>query len=287
MESWTVKRVVAWIQSDLARRGSSSPRLEADLLVCHGLGLSRIALYLDPDRPLLPGELTTIRSLVERRRRGEPMAYIRGQREFYGRAFHVSPAVLIPRPDTETLIDEALSLLRGELVEGDVLDLGTGSGAIALTLAAECPSRSYLATDVSEEALAVARDNAARLEVEDRVTFRAGNLFEALELSARFALIVSNPPYIGSDELATLEPDVRDFEPKLALDAGDDALSFYRQIAQRAPTVLIPGGVLLLEVGHTQAASVAALLADAGFCEVSRVPDLSGVERVVRARQPG
>jgi release factor glutamine methyltransferase len=280
-EAWTVRRVIAWTQADFERRGLESARLDADLLVAHALGLKRIALYLDLDRPLIGSELSRIRQLVERRRAREPMAYILGEREFYGRAFEVNRDVLIPRPDTETLVECALTFLREGAPEGPLLDLCVGSGAVAVTLAAECPARSVVATDISQAALAVARRNTERHAVVERVSLREGDLLAALGLEERFACITVNPPYIPRAELAALAPDVRDFEPHLALDAGEDGLSFYRRLAQGAPAYLVPGGALMAEVGYDQAEQVAALWSEHGLRDVRCHKDLAGIARVV------
>ncbi len=278
--------MIGWIQTDLQKRGIESARLDADLLVAHALGQRRIALYLDLDRPLEDAELGAVRALVERRRKFEPVAYILGEREFYGRAFEVTSSVLIPRPDTETLVEEALRAVKRDALPGRLLDLCTGSGAVALTLAAELPERALLATDISAEALAVAARNAQRLGVLERVSFAEGDLFAVLPAGERFAAITVNPPYIGSEELATLAPDVRDHEPHLALDAGTDALSFYRRLALGAGEALARGGQLLVEVGYTQAEQVCALFREAGFVDVQSAKDLSGTARVVRGRYP-
>lgn len=281
-DTWTVRRLIDWIASDLAKRGIESPRLEADLLVAEALGLKRIALYLDLDRPLVSSELAVVRGLVERRRKFEPIAYILGHREFYGRSFSVNPAVLIPRPDTETLVERALAALGPE---GKVLDLCTGSGAIIVTLLAERKGLTGVASDISAAALDVARANAERHGVQDRLELRQGDLLSVLGPDERFSCITVNPPYIGSHELPTLQPDVRDHEPRLALDAGDDALSFYRRLAEGAPRFLEPGGTLLVEVGVDQASEVAALFRAAGLGDVRTTRDLGGIERVVEGRQ--
>jgi release factor glutamine methyltransferase len=284
-EPWTVRRVIAWIQGDFERRSIDSARLEADLIVAHVLALKRIALFLDLDRPLMDSELSRIRQLVERRRGHEPMAYILGEREFYGRPFSVNRAVLIPRPDTETLVERALQFLRASSLEGGVLDLCVGSGAVAVSLAAELPQRRVLATDLSPEALAVARQNAERHGLGERIEFRQGDLFQPIGAEERFACITVNPPYIGSDEMATLAADVRDFEPRLALDAGQDALVFYRRLAREAGAHLLPGGMLLAEVGYTQAEAVMALWKEAHFEDVCVHRDLGGIPRVVTGTQ--
>lgn len=283
-EAWTVRRVIAWMQGDLTKRGIENARLDSDLIVAHALKLKRLALYLDLDRPLEEQELRTIRALVERRRAFEPIAYILGEREFYGRSFEVNKDVLIPRPDTETLVEQALACVRAREGNERVLDLCTGSGAVALTLAAELKERAVLATDISAAALAVAARNAEKLGVKERVELRHGDLFAPLIEGERFAAITVNPPYIGRDEMATLAPDVRDHEPHLALDAGADALVFYRRIVADAARFLAPGASLLVEVGYTQAADVCALFQGAGLADVRSAKDLGGTERVVIGR---
>jgi release factor glutamine methyltransferase len=286
-EAWTVRRVITWLHGDLQKRGIESARLDADLLVAHALKQKRLSLYLDLDRPLEDAELRTIRALVERRRAFEPIAYILGEREFYGRGFEVNRDVLIPRPDTETLVEQTLIALRNGDGAERVLDLCTGSGAVALTLAAELPARKVLATDVSEAALAVAARNAERLGLTERVELRQGDLFAAVPEGERFAAITANPPYIGAEELLTLAPDVRDHEPALALDAGSDALSFYRRIVAEAPRFLIDGASLLVEVGYTQSSAVQTLFREAGLVDVRSAKDLAGTERVVIGRYAG
>jgi release factor glutamine methyltransferase len=272
--------MVSWMQADFERRGIWSARLEADLLLAHALGVKRIALFLDPDRPLIDAELGKIRALVERRRGREPLAYILGEREFYGRAFEVNRDVLIPRPDTETLIEAAKSFLK-DGVEGRLLDLCTGSGAIAVTLAKET-ARACVASDISAAALAVARRNAHRHDA--AIAFHEGDLFAAVPVEP-FACVTVNPPYIRTAELATLEPDVKDYEPRLALDAGTDGLAFYRRIADQVQAYLAPGGAVFVEVGIHQAAEVSALFSASGLQDVQATRDLAGIERVVGARR--
>ncbi len=284
-EPWTVRSVIAWTQSDFERRGLDTPRLDADLLVACALGLTRIKLFLDLDRPLNDTELSAIRALVERRRKHEPIAYILGEREFYGHNFEVTPDVLIPRPDTETLVERALLLLARELPPGPVLDLCTGSGAIAITLALGS-DRNLVGSDISAAALSVATRNAARLGASERVQWLTGDLFAALTAPMQFACITINPPYIATLEIETLAADVRVHEPRLALDAGDDALSFYRRIAGEAPRFLLPEAALLVEVGMGQADEVARLLDAAGLVQITSHRDLGGIARVVEARAP-
>lgn len=270
---------------DFVARDLASPRLDAELLVAHALGCDRVALYLDLDRPLDGGELSAIRALVKRRREHEPVAYILGEREFVGRAFEVGPAVLIPRPDTETLVERALQLLR---VDGSarVLDLCTGSGCIAVTLAVQRPSCEVDATDISKAALEVASRNAARHGVSSLVRLLQGDLWEALPGSDEYDLIVANPPYVTESEWATLQPDVRVHEPRQALVGGSDGLRCYRALVEGLHLRLRPGGRVLLEVGQGQAGAVAALLAAAGLVEPATHVDLGGIARVVEARRP-
>jgi release factor glutamine methyltransferase len=280
VEAWTVRRIVAWMQADFERRGIENARLDADLLVASALGVKRIVLFMDPERPLIEAELTKIRLLVERRRAREPIAYILGEREFYGRPFTVSRDVLIPRPDTETLVEAGCSFLR-HAAPGRVLDLCTGSGAVAVTLAAECKERELVASDLSPAALAIAQLNVERHGVGERVSLRQGDLFDVLAPDERFRCITVNPPYIGAHELETLQPDVRAFEPRMALDAGADPLSFYRRIAAQAGAHLEPGGGLFVEVGIGQAADVSALFVAQGLREPRALRDLAGIDRVV------
>ena len=285
-DQWTIRSVIAWTQRDFEGRAIETARLDAELLVAHALGIERIGLYLDLDRPLKPEELLRIRELVSRRRKREPIAYILGRREFWGRNFEVSPAVMIPRPDTETLVERALDVLAPG-AEARVLDLCTGSGAIAVTLAAERPAALVDATDLSPEALEVAGRNAVGLGVADRVRVLPGDLFAALgeAASPRYALITANPPYIAESELGTLAEDVVRYEPRIALTSGDEGLALHRRIVREAPDWLQPGGTLLFEIGAGQAAPVLELVASEPRLEGARTHrDLAGIERVVEAR---
>mgnify|MGYP003952044031 CR=1 FL=1 len=284
-DTWTIRRVLAWTSEDFAGRGIDSARLDADLLVAHALNLDRIQLYLDPDRPLAAEELVAIRELVARRRAREPVAYILGEREFHGRSFQVSAAVLVPRPDTETLVEQALERLPAADAPCRILDLCTGSGAVAVTLAAERPDSVVVGTDISEEALEVAAVNGARHVQQSELRWYQGDLFEALEDEPPFDCITANPPYIERDVLPTLAPEVSRHEPALALDGGRDGLDFYRRIAGDATRWLLPGAWLLLEVGAGQAPRVVAALGESGFVEPSVHEDLAGIQRVVVARR--
>jgi release factor glutamine methyltransferase len=283
---WTIKEIVAWMTDDLRKRGVESARLDAELVVAQALALDRIQIIIQSERLLAAQELAAIRGLFKRRRTAEPVAYLRGHREFYGREFRVDRRVLVPRPDTEILVAVALERLAGRELYARVADLCTGTGCVGITLKLERPTISLDATDVSPGALAVARDNAQRLGAVWACSFRLGDLFEPLRdprgrPSRRYELVVANPPYIPTEEIATLQPDVRDHEPRLALDGGRDGLDLVRRIVDQAPAFLAPGGALALELGAGQAPAVAALFEARGFSDVRRAKDYGGHERVV------
>jgi release factor glutamine methyltransferase len=272
--------MVRWIQDDLAPRGIASARLDAELIVAQALAVDRVKLYLDLDRPLDPTELAAIRGLVARRRKREPMAYLRGRREFYGRDMIVTPATLIPRPETETLVERALATATAERAMR-VLDLCTGSGCIGVTLLAERPLWTAVLTDISGEALDVARMNSQKHGVSDRVAFAQGDLFDAIGSSDAFDLVVANPPYVAPSERVALAPDVVDFEPALALFADDDGLASIRRIASGAAAHMTHGAPLLVEIGAGQGAAARAAFEAAGLRDVEVLRDLASHDRVV------
>lgn len=364
-EPWTIRRVLTWTQQHFAARRIPSPRLDAELLLAHCLGKPRVALYTHYDQPLEPSELERFRGLIRRRIAGEPVAYLIGQKEFYGLPLHVSAAVLIPRPETEHLVEEALRVLavlapparpeavaeppdatgspaapeaaRADSADGApgleiqtpatpgleltvhydppaveaadegaqgatepaaarsepdaataasgpvVVDVGTGSGAVALALKHSRRELRVLAIDRSPEALAVAADNAARLDL--GVEFLEGDLLAPLPADVRPDVIVANLPYIPTAEIAGLMPEVRS-EPHSALDGGRDGLELIRRLIRQAAERLQPGGALLLEHGEGQAPAIEELLRAAGFVGCSRQADLAGIERVVTGRRP-
>jgi release factor glutamine methyltransferase len=280
--TWTVRSVVQWTTDDLKKRGVPTARLDAELIVSHALKIDRVRLIVAGDRELEGDELERIRALVVRRRSFEPIAYLVGKREFYGRDFKVDRRVLVPRPDTEILVQIALERLRGRALGGRIVDLCTGSGCVATTLKCELPTLTVDATDLSPDAIAVARDNALRLGAVWNVRFAVGDLFAPLGLPARrYDLIVSNPPYIPSEEISTLMADVRDHEPRLALDGGADGLALVRKIIEEAPRWLRRGGALALEIGFDEAAATRALMISRGFDDVAIARDYAGIERVV------
>ena len=286
-EPWSIKRVLAWATDDFKRRGNKSARLDAELLLGEALGLDRIKLIVEAERPLADDELGRYRDLIKRRRASEPIAYILGRREFFALPMRVDRRVLIPRPDTEILVESALSGTRDQHLYGRMLDLCTGSGCVAIAFAKERPTWRVTAVDLSPDAVAVARENAQRAGVVHNLAVLEGDLFAALPESARFELITANPPYIPSAEIATLVPDVRDFEPRMALDGGADGLAVTRRLVAAAMRYLTPGGLLALEGGFDQAPAVAQLLEQAGFCQITRTRDLASVERVVSGRRAG
>ena len=276
---WTIGKVLEWTQGFFQKKNIETARLDAELLIGHALKLERIGLYLEHHKPLKPDELGTIRSLVKRRAAYEPIHYILGYREFWSVRLNVDPRVLIPRPDTERLVELALSTLTKN--HTTILDLCTGSGAIALALAKEREDLRITATDLSADALAVAQNNASALSLSN-IRFSQSDLFETIE--DRFDLIVSNPPYIVREDLADLMPDVRDFEPMMALDGGEDGLLFYRKIMTSAPNHLKPEGHLLLEIGCDQADAVRALIESCPQLTWSGCfKDMAGNDRVIHA----
>jgi release factor glutamine methyltransferase len=269
----------------LETHGSSSPRLDAELLAATALQLRRIDLYLQFDRPLEEAQLSAIRALVRRRGDGEPVAHITGEREFWTRAFAVTPAVLIPRPETETLVGLALQRARSLAPDGAglrIADLGTGSGCIAVTLAAELPGATVTATDISDAALVVAAANASRHDVTARLELVRGSWGDPVA-GRSFDVVVANPPYIPATELAGLARDVGEREPAQALDGGADGLDAYRAIFPGLASILAPAGWAAVEIDIRAAAAVAALGRQAlGAAIVERVhQDLSGRPRVV------
>ena len=284
-EPWSIKRVLAWATDDFKRRGNKSARLDAELLLGEALGLDRIKLIVEAERPLADDELGRYRDLIKRRRAFEPIAYILGRREFFALPMIVDRRVLIPRPDTEILVETALRGTRERHLYGRMLDLCTGSGCVAIAFAKERPTWRVTAVDLSPDAVSVARGNVQRSGVVHNVAVLEGDLFAALPEHAEFELITANPPYIPSAEIAELDADVRDFEPHLALDGGVDGLQITRRLVHEAMGYLSPGGLLALEGGFDQAPAVAELLEASGFREIARSKDLAGVERVVSGRR--
>lgn len=280
-EAWTVGRLLNWTTQWLAGRGSESPRLDAEVLLATVRGCSRILLYTAFDEVVTDDIRTRFRELVKRRGDGEPVAYLTGTKEFFSLAFDVSPSVLVPRPETEQLVVRAIDLLRGR-ESPRIADVGTGSGAIAVTLAKHLPSAEIVAIDISAAAVAVAKANAVKHGVADRIEFIESDLFANVEHGRPFDLVASNPPYIREDEFEGLPRDVRLHEPKQALVAGPTGVEVIGRLAAQAVGRLAPQGWLLVEIGPPEAAE-AAVTSIAGFGSEPTLRDLAGIPRVLQA----
>ncbi len=273
----TVLEVIKKTTDFFAAKGIESPRLNAELLVGHALSLKRMQLYMLFERPLTAAELESIRGLVRRRGQREPLQYILGETEFFGLKLKVDRRALIPRPETERLLEVVVE--RQVQPPASILDLGTGSGAIALGLAKHYPQALVTAVDLSEEALALAQENATACGLAERVALRRSSWFSELPPESRFDLIVANPPYLSAEETAQTTPEVQGYEPVKALTAADGGLADLRQILADAPRFLATGGMLALETGIAQHAELARLAANGGFKRTESLPDLTGGDR--------
>ena len=275
-ETWTLLKLLRWTTNYFTEKGIDNPRLDAELLLADVLKLDRVGLYLNYDRPLSREELDVVRPLVKKRGQREPLQYLLGSTEFWSLPFKVTPDVLIPRADTEILVEEALARA-GSI--GELLDIGTGSGAIVISLASELPGWQLTGLDISAAALTIARENIESNQVADRVTLLQCDLAELP--TQQYDLIVSNPPYIARREWDELMPEVRCFEPQLALLAENDGLACYQQLAAQIDSRLKSGGWLLLEIGYQQAVAVQELLTAVGLRNLFIRKDYSGQPRVV------
>ena len=286
-DRWTVGRLLNWTRDFLKKKGSESPRLDAEVLLAHVLGCERVQLYTQYEDEVGDRDRSRFRDLDRRRAEGTPVAYLVGRKEFYSMTLAVSPAVLIPRPDSEFVVVEFLARFKG--VESPrCVDVGTGSGCLALACAHQHRSARFVAIDLSPEALAVARSNAEKHGLSDRVEFRQGDLLAPVADEGPFDAIVSNPPYIATGVIPTLEPGVRDHEPHLALDGGEDGLRVVDRLIASSVPLLKAGGHLILEIGSDQEASVRALIADRPELELApTIRDSANHPRVIRAtRRP-
>ncbi len=282
---WTVGKLLTWTTEWLGTKGGESPRLDAEVLLAHVRGCQRIMLYTAFDEVMAEEPRTRFRELVRRRGAGEPVAYLVGNREFFSLSFAVTPAVLIPRPETESVVVRAIDLGRG-VASPRIADVGTGSGAIAITLAKHLPRATIVASDVSTAALTVARSNAERHAVADRIALVEANLMDNPALDGPWDVIVSNPPYVRESEFSALPRDVRDHEPRGALVAGPRGVELIERLAAEAATRLAPGGWLVVEAGPLVAADVEAILAaTAGLEPGPVIRDLAGLPRVFQARR--
>lgn len=290
---WTVRGVLAWTRQFFADRGIDSARLDAEVIIAHALACRRIDLYTQHDRPLTTAERETVRALIKRRAAEEPVAYLTGSKEFWSLDFEVDARVLVPRPDTEVLVEECLAPFRtpdaGEPLVRRAADIGTGSGAVAVVLARELPGAPELwAVEIDPGALAVAQANVARHGLSDRVRVVQGDLMAPIAGEAPFDLVAANLPYIRTGDLATLPTTVRGFEPWQALDGGADGLDLVHRLIAQAAALLAPGGWLVLELGDAEQIEAAAEYATArGFEVAARRADYAGQPRVLRLRREG
>ncbi|HEY1064802.1 MAG TPA: peptide chain release factor N(5)-glutamine methyltransferase [Pirellulales bacterium] len=288
-EVWNIKRLLTWTTDFLRKRGAESPRLDAEVLLAAARGCPRIALYTAFDEEPPEEIKTKFRDWVKRRAAGAPVAYLVGKKEFFSLAFEVTPDVLIPRPDTETLVVSALDAVK-ELSAGretiDVADLGTGSGAIAVTLAKQNPKIRVVAVDKSPKALAVAKRNAEAHGVADRIEFVESDWFSAVDKSRQFDVVASNPPYILTSEMATLARDVKDYEPQSALESGPTGLECIQKIIPQAAERLRPGGRLFIEMSPQIAEGVQKLLAaEKRLTPLPAIKDYGQLARVATAKR--
>jgi release factor glutamine methyltransferase len=283
---WTVRDLMRFSIDLLQKRGFEETRLNVELLLAHALQCSRLHLYTNSDKPLTKEEFRSFRDLYERRLNREPVQYIIGTTSFMGLTFNVDSRVLIPRPETETLVEQAMMICRGAPTGiMRLLDVGTGSGNIAISIAKFCRNVEVVAIDTSKKALEIAQENAERHGVVERIDFQQLDIFEPLDqlLLRRFDLLVSNPPYVSLEEYETLAMEVRRFEPKGAVSDGRDGYEFHRRLVEIAPYLLVEDGALIVELGYGQHQTVNAMMLSAGFENVSVTPDLQGIPRVIRA----
>jgi release factor glutamine methyltransferase len=280
----TVLAIIQRSSDYLTRKGVESARLQIELLLAHVLQMPRLQLYLNFERVLTEPELQTLRELVRRRAQREPLQHIVGSTSFCGLEIAVSRDVLVPRPETEMLAERGWKFLQGLATSSPLaLDFGTGSGCLAIALAAKCARAQVHAVDISEAALTVARANAARHQVAQRVWFHQGDGFHAVPGGLRFDLVIANPPYIATSELALLQPEVRDFDPRTALDGGLDGLDFYRRLSLETAPFLADGGRLLLEFGDGQEQPLAGIFEKQKWVVESVEPDYTGRPRILVA----
>jgi len=313
MADWTIQKLLNWVNEYLTNKGIDSPRLSAELLLSHALGLKRIELYTQFDKPIAKEQLDILHDLVKRAGQHEPIAYLIGKSEFYSLELEVSPDCMIPRPETELLVERAIEFLRtrtskqpavslpalpvlsiaeGSEVEGSnpfVCDLCTGCGCIAVAVAKNFQDAHIIATDISGPALNVASKNIEKYQLKDQITLLCGDLFEPLvpQLDVeKLDLIVCNPPYVSATEYEKLDENVKDYEPKVALYAGEDGLDVHRRIVEKADTFLKPGAVLILEFGYRQGQAIRELLEQAGcFAEITIEKDTDNNDRIAIAKK--
>jgi len=282
--SWTIGTILEWTTGYFTQKGIVSARLDAEVLLAYALEVERLYLYLNRDRPLSSAERQRYRTLVGRRARREPLALITGTKEFWSIPFRIVPGVLIPRPETELLVEAVLDQIK-DVPSPALLEIGTGSGAVAVAVARECPRAHILATDVDTGALKIAALSARNAGVAEAIGLVASDLFSALRPGPMFDVICSNPPYVPSGAVDTLAPEIADFEPRRALDGGPDGLDVIRRLVEDAGGFLREHGVLILEIGDQQETSVKEILGLKGsFRDIQVFSDLSGKPRVVKGK---
>ena len=289
METWTIQKLLNWVTQFLTDKGIDSPRLSAELLLSHVLGLKRIELYTQYNQAVGKQELDKLRELVKRAGQHEPIAYLVGKTEFYSMELNVTPDCMIPRPETELLVQRAIEFLRTRNGIQYVCDLCTGSGCIAVAIAKNFPNARILATDICDAALSVAATNVEKHQLQDKITLLSGDLFDPIipQLDVcKFDLIVCNPPYVSSGEYEKLDKNVKNYEPRLALFAGEDGMDIYRRIIDKVDSYLKPDAVLILEIGYAQRPAIKELLKQTGiFTEIKIEKDLHNNDRIVTARK--
>jgi release factor glutamine methyltransferase len=285
-QHWTLGKLLDWTTKYLTDKGSEFPRLDAEVLLSHAVGCQRIQLYTRYEEDAPEQVRTSFREAIRKRVEGCPVAYLVGKKEFYSMEFQVSPAVLIPRPETEILVIECLRLAKA-LPSPCILDVGTGSGAIAVAVAKNLPKAKVCALDISKEALEVALGNAKKHGVSDRVQFLQSDLLAALPADAAFDFILSNPPYIPTDAIPMLSPGVRNFEPRLALDGGPGGYKVITRLLDQARSHLAPGGTMLIEIGVAQEQPVREIIGKYGdfFTTPATIHDYAGHARVLRTQR--
>lgn len=281
-KQWTILELLEWTTGFFQQKGIDSPRLTAEVLLAHALGKDRMYLYVHFDQPLYQEERDRFKTLIRQRVEGVPTQYLTGRQEFWSLDFRIAPGVLIPRPETEHLVEAALHA-SSQFVQPSLVDIGTGSGILAISLQKELPDARIFASDISATALDIARENAERLlEHDHAIQFFQGDLFEPFD-GMTFDLIVSNPPYIAADDFETLAPEVREHEPKIALYAGEDGLDVYRRLIADAQDYLASPGYILVEIGYGQQEAVVAMFEQHGFTVQDVIKDYAGIDRVVTA----
>jgi release factor glutamine methyltransferase len=289
MDTWTIQKLLNWVAEYLGRQGVDSPRLSAELLLSHVLGMKRIELYTHSGKALTGQQVDRLQELAERAGQHEPIAYLTGKTEFYSLELNVTRDCMIPRPETELLVERAIEFLQLRSGSEVVCDLCTGCGCIAIAIAKNCQRAQIVATDISDDALRVAAQNVQKYQLGDRIELLCGDLFEPVTprlAGDKFDLIVCNPPYVSAAEYEALAKNVRDYEPKLALFAGADGLDICRRVIQESGAFLKPGGVVMLEIGSSQRQAVKELLEQTGtFAEIRIEKDFQNHDRIAIAKK--